>query len=330
MVENSGRIEDARAEGTSCVDDASGNPSAILLYGHPSYKPICDALRDEGFRDCDTMEARYLLTRVSIEHLAPYLRFVKRCGISPMPGVRAANEVLTLDRRFQSSLFKYIGIFESQVKAQYSHWMLCEHGAFAHEDPELFRNRGKYNEAMNSYEREARIRKKLGKNAVVHLPIGEACECMTLGTVTKLLSNTADSVVTGRVSRSFGVSKNDLDSWSRTIANVRNICAHYDNYIVRKQIPTQPLAIRGLETGDCGTGNPFYVVLLVIRLLSERGCGAKDSNLMYAERMVSEVGGVLGSFLSKFPELQDALGIPDGYGQMMEHAAECENMRWVP
>lgn len=91
MVKNSGRIEHARAEGTSCVDDASGNPSAILLYGHPSRKPICDALRDEGFRDCDTMEARYLLTRVSIEHLAPYLRFVSISPFAPRSVVSAAS-----------------------------------------------------------------------------------------------------------------------------------------------------------------------------------------------------------------------------------------------
>lgn len=330
MSDGNARIDGARAEGTSCVDDASGNPSAVLLYGHESYDAATDRLRCMGFEDYETAEVRYLLTRVSLVHLSPYLRFVERCETVPQLGVKTANDLLTLDRRFQASLFKYIGLVEAQLKAQYSHWMSSCCGPFSYADASLFHDAAKHREAMASFEREARIRLRLPKGSEVSLPIDQACEYMTLGTMTKFYANTADNVVANRVAGSFGVTKGDLISWSRTVSNVRNICAHYDSLLVRKQLPTPPLAIRGLDAGGAKPTDPFYAALLVIRLLSETGSRFSDRNLHYADRITGELGEVIDVFAKAHPPLVEELGIPESYRETMERTAALRNERWEP
>ena len=55
----------------------------------------------------------------------PYVSAAEKSGEKPT--LQAVHDLLTLDRRFQAVVFKYIGIFEMQLRASYSDAMAKIH-----------------------------------------------------------------------------------------------------------------------------------------------------------------------------------------------------------
>lgn len=302
-----GRIFTDRAEGTSPGphDQCSGNPSAFDHATDSSYNEIIDRLVSRGFSDASTGEAAFLLKRVTESHLEPYLSMIETPSSGVVPSIRAANDLMTFDRRYQSILFKYIGIIEAQMRAQYSHWMGHFHGDFSMYDTSLFlrienhvRTILHLRDEMGRKIRRSRWMTEAFVSNGERLPVDQAVECATLGTLVQLFSNTADRDVTGRVSSSFGCSKAELSSWMKTITDVRNICAHFDSYVTRRQIPSTPMAITGMPEAD--NRSTFYIVLIILSLLSAR-ITFSDLNLTYANRMQCEVKNLVSDFVRLYP-----------------------------
>ena len=312
-----------RAEGTSS-GDASGNPSAVFSV-EQSYFDILKGLSEQGFADAMSGEAAYLVQRVGPRHLTPYLSLVRRMrGESGKMTVQEAHDILSFDRRYQSILFRYIGIVESQMRAQYAHRMETLHGPLALYDPMLFLRRANYDKSMEFYGSEVRrqLKKSRHLRAVSEendgrLPIEYGVECATLGTLSQLFSNTADPRVTERVSASFGCSKTELTSWLRTVTDVRNICAHFDAYAVRRQIPSTPLKISDMPEAD--NSGTFYIVLLLLNLMEQRVL-FQDLSLMYTYTMRQEIKALAEQFERTRPGVIGFLGFPEGWEAQMDYA----------
>lgn len=299
-----------RSGGTS---HGSGNPPAFYSLD-PSYAPFIDRLKARGFSDAGTGEAGYLCERAGT-HLGPYLMLVEDNCEGDARTVKAAHDVLTFDRRYQALLFMYIGVVETQMRAQYAHWMAARHGDGALYDKGLFHDVGRWERSVGAVMREARRRAPGG---TCRPPVGVAVEGMTLGTLVKLYSNTADREVTGPVAGSFRCSKRELSNWMRVMTDVRNICAHFGCLAARRQLPSKPLPIRRLE--GCDAASTFYAVLLLQRLLST-DARFHDANLLYSERMMSELRGVVAPFREAYPGLLPALGFPPRWDETAAEAA---------
>ena len=256
MANKVDRIRNARAGGTS-RHDPSGNPPAISS----SIKKDIAYLKQRGF-DCSSPEAHYVIERVGMHKLEAYLpaawensraiSFVDDTTIKhDSPALKEAHDLLTYDRRMQAVILKYIGIVESQFRARYSRAMSSLHGNMALYDPTLFRKEERWARAMQDASREI-VRKANVNQSVRHIldtdgkaPISVSVEYMTLGTLSKLYNNTSDQTVINWVAHGMNASARELRGWLRTIADVRNICAHFNPYIVRKQIHQQHHSLSG-------------------------------------------------------------------------------------
>lgn len=290
------------------------NPPVVSPSKQPKYKSadeLCLAFAGRGFRDAQTESARQLFERVSYQHLIPYIN-----AIEGSLSFKRVHDLLTLDRSFQSSVFKYIGIFETQLRAVYADAMARAHGAFAIYNPDLFYRRDIYESSMEIHETELQRKarhdrsvKRSLKRYGGKLPIWHAVEVMTLGTLSKLYSNTKDRTVASTAPASFGVTKPQLSSWLITIAEARNAFAHFDPYIVRKQIPAVPLPIRELSTPNT---SPLYIVILLYRLLDSPTVEA-DPNTHYSERLRSDIVSILDSYFDAHGNDGRALNIPDDW-----------------
>lgn len=309
-----------RAGGTSPdVSQCSGNPPAIFL-AHISYKPIIDALAARGFSDARTGEAAFMLQRVSLQHMQPYLDMVARHPKGSAPCIKEACDLMSFDRRFQSAVFKYIGVFETQFRAQYAHMMERESGEMSLYDASLFLRPDNYERSREHYDTEARRKAGRRGTAAHHaacggdkLPVGIGVECMTLGTLSQFYANTRSRVVTDTVAQSFGCSKAELTSWARTICDVRNICAHFDAYMSRRQIPSVPLRISRLGADN---KSPFYVIHILLKLLAYPGA-TSDWNPLYASRMQDEISGLIEVFSGPYGHLLGPLGISERWREDM-------------
>ena len=314
-----------RAEGTSAGQPASGNPSAVVYSIDSSYLDRIEALKGRGFSDAETAESGHLVQRITESHLEPYLSIIEGRGKDYPPSVKAAHDLLTFDRRFQSVLFKYMGVLEMQMRAQYSHWMEKAHGAFSLYDSTQFLREDNHLKSLKHLDDEIlrKVRRSRGLKRVYEqsgnrLPIAKAVECATLGTLVQLFSNTKDADVTSRVCESFACRKSELSSWMKTLTDVRNICAHFDCYAARKQIPSTPRRIRGLDGAD--NTKTSYIVLVILRLIASNA-PFKDRNLDYAFRMMTDMRALTGDYGGMYRDLLRIIGFPDDWDDCMMTAS---------
>ena len=301
-----------RTGGTSS-GDASGNPPVVSSPAFKTNRQILDELLSDGFRDAATPEASHILEHVSYQHFLPYVRATAAIGDPSLVTINTANNLMTFDRRMQATVLKYIGVFEARFRALYLSTIAECHGAYAIYDSGLFLRADRHAATMANYEREVSNRikrdapmRRAYENGCGKLPLWMGLECMTLGTLSALYSNTADKTASGFIANSLGCTKAELSSWMRTITAVRNICAHFEPLFVRRQIPSVPKKIIGV---NCPRTAPLYAVLLLVKLLEEPGFTSSDRNLIYARRLEEDAGvyinmveGFYGSVpLSNFP-----------------------------
>ena len=126
------RCDSPEGAGGIPADSACGNHPVAYHPQQPRYRTngeLLDDLHRRGFIDARTDAARQLLERVNDRHLMPYVSAAEKSGEKPT--LQAVHDLLTLDRRFQAVVFKYIGIFEMQLRASYSDAMAKAYGAFA-------------------------------------------------------------------------------------------------------------------------------------------------------------------------------------------------------
>ncbi len=282
------------------------------------------SLSDKGFADSLSPSTQYILEHVGIEHLLPYLSHVEEHDDVFPPLVKSVHDILVFDRRFESIILKYVGVVEMQLKAQYSHWGTCELGPFFLYSPKNYHDPKKHARSVEGFERE--LRRKLKNNRRLsqlykdndnRLPAGPAVECMTLGTLSTLFDNTRNLTVTNAVCESFHARKAELSSWLKATSNVRNICAHFESLVTRKQIPTPPLPIRGV---DASNRRPFYIAALLARLLSREEL-FEDMNLCFPYMLTLELYKMLSSFEEFLPGALGTFGIPDDWIDALNDAS---------
>ena len=313
---------DERTGGTSSAR-ASGNPPVVSSPVFKSNSGFLDELRLKGYADIGTPEPAYILEHVSYQHLIPYFKALAYLPPSEPKTVNAAHNLLTFDRRMQSVLMQYVGIFEAQFRAQYLARMTEAHGPFAVYDPGNFLREEKRRVSSETYETE--VLKRSRRDRAVRqmyeewgswVPLWVGMECMTLGTLSAFYSNTADRSVTDAVASSFGCRKDELVSWTKTITAVRNICAHFEPLFVRKQLPSQPKRIFGVS---CSRRTPLYAVLILVKLLEDVHFQSYDSNLIYARNLELSICAHLEDLQRVYPERMPLPSIPFNWRTLLNH-----------
>lgn len=243
----------------------------------------------KGIVDANTDQSRYIMRRIGYAHASDYFRdFLS----DSTPSMWSVHQAILLDRSMQSTILEYIGLFELQFRTQYAYHLSQEAGPFAHRDPDNYKNLEHFNAFLKDYEREFNRqlsnrsqRAAAGASQYGDVPIWQAVEFMTFGMLSKLYRNTRNKRVRIEVADSFGVDYDTLVSWMRTIAYVRNRCAHFGKLLGTK-LTSMPRKIPGISLAN---SNPFYVVLMLERLLSAPSYFTDDMSLMYTVSLVKDI-----------------------------------------
>ncbi len=322
MAGESSSIGNDRSGGTS---QRSGNPPAISF--HRAFRRAFDnfflahQLLSQGFKDANTAEADYVFYHSSYEHLRPYLHLIKANPKNSTPRIQDAHFLMLFDRDLKSVIFKYIGVFETKMRAQYSGAMSKKYNDFCIYDKALFLRENNHAKSLKNYVNETsrkaskykRISKIISKcNGKCPIEIG--VECITLGTLSELYSNTKNNEVTSNIANAFGTSKAVLSNWLKAICAARNAIAHFEPFIVREQFSSTPIRIKGINGNN---KSPFYISYILASLLAA-DIHFKDFNLKYAASMVKEIEEVLNEWKSYFEYLYEILGIETNYKETFE------------
>ena len=267
-----------RAGGTSS-SNASGNPPAELFpdgFVDPKIEPDVLGAADLARRLADkgvigsVDELSFLLDRLNYRTVRKYSDAIARRA--PTNALTAVN-ILVLahfDRALQSVMLQGIASIELQFRAVYSRLMAESGGPFAHHCRENFKNDEHYDEFVEAYGRE--LSYKLNSRSIVNpedfalyhdVPIWQAVEILGLGTISKLYRNTRDKDVRKGVADSFGVKYEQLTSWLRTICEVRNRCAHFEDICI-SPISCKPKRVDGINARN---DTAFYACAVINRLI---------------------------------------------------------------
>lgn len=265
--------------GSTSSSDASGNLPAELFqepFVVPDFPPDVLSLDEQAKRltqkgvHGSPAAMQLLLEKMNYRTVTKYCRAIeKKAG----NGALLSENILALavfDKRLQSVLMQGIGIVELQFRAVYSRLMATYLGPFAHHDPENFKNKEHYEAFLVDYARELSF--KLENRTIVNaedfrvygdVPIWQAAEILGLRTLSKLYRNTCSRDVRRGVADAFGVKFEYLVSWLRTICEVRNRCAHFED-VCLTPLTCRPKRIKGINASNEGA---FYAGLIIERLI---------------------------------------------------------------
>lgn len=306
------------------IIDSTGGASRGSEYPPVLFSPGFDdflaTLDSRGIR-CDSVpDGLRIYETCGFDAFLPYLSFAGAEGVG---GFRDTVALESLDRDLRMAMLRAVGVVERQAKAQYSKAMTSRHGVRCLADPSNFNDAAAHGATMSSLARE--LKRRARKDRVLRTAVERnqvTCEmsvgASTLGTLSRLVGNTNDAEALGEVGASFGQDVLRLVSWLRTLAAVRNACAHFDAYCVRKQIPCVPRRVRG-----CGEdpASPMYVLLVIEAMLAGRECflgRCADGELA---RFRLDVGAIVAALESDRPYLVEALRVPGSFcGRGLPHA----------
>ena len=317
------RVNDNRAGGYRCESGAIPPADSLSRVFHPTGEPCPAMSLDDmiaqakllGFRDAELPYAKFLLGRYSFQHLSEYFPLITDNEDIPTDFY---NLYITMqfDHDFQAILLRYIGMFELQLRARYSMTMSEKFGAFAHRDPSRFSNQNYFDGYLKEYARvlEACINRRGSKAAESiakygDMPIWEAVEEMPFGVVSRLYKNTKSRQVKEEVANSFGANQGDFANWLKSLAFVRNRCAHFGK-LLGSDLAILPRAIANV---DADNRNPFFIVLLLMHLLR--------TNLVLPEPMILPqvmISFEIYALMDKYdPLIIRACGIPNNWLELM-------------
>lgn len=212
-------------------------------------------VEEHGLTIDDPQEAVSILSTVNYYRLTTYGKHL-RCPDNPerfLPGVSLDTlyALYQFDMELRHLLLPMLEFFEVQLRAKIAYHLAITYGSMGYMNAENFRplhlpnGASLHKNLIGKFKSE--IRRQSALPFVRHhntkyggqFPIWAAVELFTFGMLSTLFDLMKDSDQWA-VSRSYGVSPDELGHLIDAAVNVRNICAHY-NRLYNQPLSQQPL-----------------------------------------------------------------------------------------
>lgn len=236
-------------------------------------------LRSNGLIIADEDRARKVLREISYFRLAAYLRPMEADKQQHLfkPGSTFENAVnlYEFDNELRQLLFSAIGRIEVALRSKIIQYFSMRHGAFWFMQMSLHDNEHRFLENLNSLDREVtRSKEDFIKDHFRKYdkpefpPAWKTLELSSLGTLSKLYYNFSDKKTKKLIARDFNLPQHEVpESWMRSIAALRNHCAHHARLWNRflNATPQMNAKLRGLWISNHQIdANKLYATLCCI------------------------------------------------------------------
>ena len=219
-------------------------------------------LKDNGLIIDDAKVAHKYLSIISYFRLASYWRPMEKSPHQFKPNSRFDNalSLYYFDKELRALIFSAIQGIEIALRTKVIHNFSMAYGPFWFMDDELVKSSKQQQENLVSLRKELErskedfIQEHFHKYSIPDMPPAwKTLEVASFGVLSKLYGNFKDKVVKKSVARSFGVPQHEyLESWMRSIAVLRNCCAHHARIWNRRfsMIPQLPKTMTGQWIGN--------------------------------------------------------------------------------
>lgn len=236
-------------------------------------------LKAQGLVINDEELATKVLGEISYFRFAAYLRPMEANKqthqFKPGSTFENAVELYEFDNALRQLLFTAIQRIEVALRSKIIQYFSMRHGAFWFMQMPLHDNEHRFLENLNSLDREVtRSKEDFIKEHFRNYdkpefpPAWKTLELASFGTLSKLYYNFADKKVKKQVAHSFNLPQHEvLESWMRSLAALRNHCAHHARLWNRylNATPQLNVRLRGLWiTNHQVDSNKLYAILCCI------------------------------------------------------------------
>ena len=211
-------------------------------------------LKSRGLNIEDETKAENVLSIISYFRFANYLRPMEADKVTHIfkPGKMFGNAVdlYYFDKELRGVIFSAIQTVEIALRTSVIQHFSMKYGPFWFMNSKLFKDANMHKGCLKTIKTElSRTREDFIKEHFVRYsrpsmpPSWKTLEVASFGTLGKLYSNFADTLVKKKVARSFNVPQHEiLDSWIAALAALRNCCAHHARvwnriYPMKPQLP---------------------------------------------------------------------------------------------
>ncbi len=238
-----------------------------------------ERLKKNGLIIDDEIVAKKYLSIISFFRLASYWRPMEKekslHQFKPDSRFENALSLYYFDKELRALIFSAIQSIEIALRTKVIHEFSMVYGPFWFMENKLVKNEKLQQENMASLRKELNrskedfIQEHYHKYSTPDMPPAwKTLEVASFGVLSKLYGNFKDKNVKKSIARSFGVPQHEyLESWMRSIAVLRNCCAHHARIWNRRfsMIPQLPKTMSGdwINLSDLDT-HKLYVLLCCI------------------------------------------------------------------
>ncbi|MDE6694342.1 MAG: Abi family protein [Bacteroidales bacterium] len=246
------------------------------------YPQQIQLLKDRGMIISDDEFARKQLEFVSYFRLANYWRPMEADKIrhifKPNSKFENAVRLYYFDKKLRNLLFAAVQSVEISLRTKAIHYISMKYGAFWFANKTLFVDENLFNTHLSH------IRTEIGRSKEDFIeayfekyeepdvpPVWQTLEVISLGTLSKLISNLSDKKIKKEMARSLGIPQHIyMESWIRAITILRNCIAHHARTWNRKFPcnPQMPEKLNGKWISKIDSSNQnLYPLLCVLAYL---------------------------------------------------------------
>lgn len=267
----------------------------------------------------DSKQAAHYLQLISYFRLANYWKPMEADKINHLfksgSSFENALSLYYFDKELRALVFTAIQSCEIAFRTQMIHHVSMVYGAFWFADSSIAKSQLLFHANMQTIEKElSRTKEEFIKEhynkytAPAYPPAWKTLEVLSFGTISKLYSNLNDNALKKRIARSFQLPQHlYLESWIKTIAILRNYCAHHAR-LWNRMIPVPPQIPKSLPMGwikiQQVNSHKLYATLCCLQYLL---------NSIYPNSDFSQQLQVL---FAKYPNIDiHAMGLPNKWAE---------------
>ena len=174
-----------------------------------------------------------------------------------------------------SSCFRWSKKVEINLRCRIANYFCEKYGVFGHREECNFKNADYHNEFMHDLanEEDRNAQSPFVKNFRQNydpgeLPLYAVVELLSFGTLSKLFKNMKNEDKKA-IAKTFGVGYTYFESWIESIANVRNLCAHYGRLYNAKLTKT-PILYDQYRNAGIGNNRVFAILFMYASYFGKR------------------------------------------------------------
>lgn len=281
-----------------------------------TFEAQLDLLADRGLIIEDRQTALAVLSKISYYRFSAYCLPFKDSADHFRTGTtwERVIELYEFDRKLRILIMDAVERVEVAIRTDITYILAHVYGAFGHHDRDNFRSSFQHTQWLDKLTDEIA---KSRETFIQHfrekydgypcLPIWMATEVMSFGSLSRLYEG-MKSTEQQKVSSLYSIPHQVLRSWLRTLAFIRNVCAHHAR-LWNRELPVAPEMPRekhGWRAEDVPNQRHLFCVLIVLRHLLY----GQDHCLEWCERMTALLKPIALDDRARL-----SLGLPDAWQQ---------------